>query len=114
MTYHHIDGLVLNAGILEPVGLIGDASIVSWRELFDVNFFSNVVALKAVLPSLRQSAFGARVIFISSGSAVKGPCGMAAYNASKAAINSLCQYVKISHSHWWKYGPDIPLQDSGK
>lgn len=91
-TYHHIDGLILNAGVLDPLGSIGDnTTIASWRNHFDVNFFSHVTALKATLPSLRQSVLGARVIFISSGSAVKGPLGMGPYNASKAAVNSLCR-----------------------
>jgi NAD(P)-dependent dehydrogenase (short-subunit alcohol dehydrogenase family) len=95
-TYQHIDGLILNAGVLDPVGCIGDdTTIASWRNHFDVNFFSHVTALKAALPSLRQSLLGARVIFISSGNSVKGPLGMGPYNASKAAVNSLCRYVNF-------------------
>lgn len=105
-TYHHIDGLILNAGVLDPLGSIGDnTTIASWRNHFDVNFFSHVTALKATLPSLRQSVLGARVIFISSGSAVKGPLGMGPYNASKAAVNSLCRCVQFYY--WLSYRPDI-------
>jgi NAD(P)-dependent dehydrogenase (short-subunit alcohol dehydrogenase family) len=96
-AWQHIDGLVLNAGTLDPLGRIGDDSMIaSWKHHFDVNFFSHVTAMKATLPSLRQSVLGARVIFISSGNAVKGPTGMGPYSASKAAVNSLCRHVTVA------------------
>jgi NAD(P)-dependent dehydrogenase (short-subunit alcohol dehydrogenase family) len=111
-TYHHIDGLILNAGVLDPIGSIGDdTTIASWKDHFDVNFFSLVTALKAALPSLRQSTLGARVIFISSGNSVKGPVGMGPYNASKAAVNSLCRYVDF---YQWQGCSLTPLEDSWK
>jgi len=91
-TFHHIDGLVLNAGTLDPLCNIGDSTPLSaWRSHFEVNFFSLVTALKAALPSLRESEFGGRVVFVSSGAAVKGHPGWSPYNASKAAMNSLAR-----------------------
>lgn len=93
-VFHHIDGLVLNAGILDPMGKIGDPPPVSeWKTHFDVNFFSLVTALKASLPALRKSDLGGRVVFVSSGSAVKSTSGWGPYSASKAALNSLCRWV---------------------
>ena len=101
-TYHRIDGLVLNAGVLDPIGCIGDdTTIASWKNHFNVNFFSHVTALKAALPLLRQSVLGARVIFISSGNSVKGPLAMGPYNASKAAVNSLCRHVVFRVTTGW-------------
>ncbi|CAL1700765.1 unnamed protein product [Somion occarium] len=92
-TYHNIDGLILNAGVLEPMGKIGDPSISldSWKQHFDVNFFSLVTALRAALPALRRSDLGGRVVFVSSGAAVGNTAGWGPYNASKAAVNSLCR-----------------------
>ncbi|KAI0081735.1 short-chain dehydrogenase [Panus rudis PR-1116 ss-1] len=92
-TYTHIDGLILNAGVLEPMGRIGDTSISldEWKSHFDVNFFSLITALRAALPALRQSEVGGRVVFVSSGAAVGGTAGWGPYNASKAAMNSLCR-----------------------
>ncbi|KAJ7507894.1 short-chain dehydrogenase [Mycena galericulata] len=87
-----IDGLVLNAATLEPLCRIGDDTTVEqWKTHFDVNFFSLITALKATLPALRKSPLGGRVVFISSGAAVKGTAGWGPYNASKAAMNSLCR-----------------------
>ncbi|KAF8663476.1 hypothetical protein AX16_001044 [Volvariella volvacea WC 439] len=89
-VHHHIDGLVLNAGTLDPLCRVGDGTpLAAWKHHFDVNFFSLVVAVKAALPALRRSELGGRVVFISSGAAVKGVAGWGPYNASKAAMNSL-------------------------
>ncbi|KAK2466272.1 hypothetical protein APHAL10511_001914 [Amanita phalloides] len=91
-TFHHIDGLVLNAAALDPLCRIGDSTpLAAWQTHFNINFFSLVTALRAALPSLRQSELGGRVVFISSGAAVKGNSGCGPYNASKAAMNSLCR-----------------------
>lgn len=92
-TFGRIDGLVLNAGALEPLARISDTThtLEEWKHNFDVNFFSLVTAVQAALPALRQAPDTGRVVFVSSGAAVKGIPGWGAYNASKAATNSLCR-----------------------
>jgi len=87
--FGQMDGLILNAATLDPLGRIDnpDSSLDSWKHHFDVNFFSLVPAIKASLPALRESK--GRIIFISSGAATGGIPGWAPYNASKAAMNSL-------------------------
>lgn len=35
-----IDSLILNAGMLQPVGPVADTSVEHWKRLFDVNFFA--------------------------------------------------------------------------
>ncbi|RDX55580.1 short-chain dehydrogenase [Lentinus brumalis] len=86
-----LDSVILNAGVLEPFGKVdSDVTIEQWKELFDINFFSLVIAIRAALPHLRKSAFGGRVVFMSSGAAVGHIPAWAPYNASKAAMNSLC------------------------
>ena len=90
--YQGLDGLVLNAGTLEPSCRIGDDTpLDSWKRHFDINFFSLVTATKVALPYLRKSAHGGKIVFVSSGAAVKGMPGWGPYNASKAAMNSLCR-----------------------
>ncbi|KAG7096876.1 hypothetical protein E1B28_004282 [Marasmius oreades] len=90
--FKYIDGLVLSAGALEPLCRIGDDTpLSSWKDHFEVNFFSLVTAVRATLPALRNSELGGRIVFVSSGAAVKGTAGWGPYNASKAAMNSLCR-----------------------
>ena len=90
-THNRLDGLVLNAGVLEPLGPIADdtISLAAWKSHFDVNFFSLIPALRTSLPALRSVQ--GKVVFVSSGAAVGGLAGWAPYNASKAALNSLCR-----------------------
>ena len=89
--YGRLDGLILNAGTLDPMMRItsADTSLDAWRTHFEVNVYSLVTALKAAAPSLRESPNGGKVIFVSSGVAIGGLAGCGPYNASKAAMNSL-------------------------
>jgi NAD(P)-dependent dehydrogenase (short-subunit alcohol dehydrogenase family) len=91
-TFNSLDALVLNAATLAPLCRVGDNTpLEEWKSHFDVNFFSLITALKLSLPALRKSEVGGRVVFVSSGAAVKGTAGWGPYNASKAAMNSLCR-----------------------
>lgn len=94
--YHRIDGLILNAATLNPCCHVGDSTpLDAWKSHFDVNFFSLVAAIKAALPFLRKSVLGGKIIFVSSGASIKGIAGWGPYNASKAAMNSLCRYLYL-------------------
>ena len=68
-TYGHLDALILNAGILTPLGKVDEVPVEGWKAHFDVNFFSLVSALRATVPVLRKSPHGGRVVFMSSGAA---------------------------------------------
>ncbi|KAH7343248.1 hypothetical protein B0J17DRAFT_641587 [Rhizoctonia solani] len=89
--FGRLDGLILNAGTLDPLGRIDspESNVEGWKSMFDINFFSLLYLIKAGLPLLRESH--GRVIFVSSGAATGGIAGWAAYNASKAAMNSLAR-----------------------
>lgn len=92
--FDYLDALILNAGTLDPLCRIADDTpLSSWKTHFDVNFFSLITAVRAALPALRRSDLGGRIVFVSSGAAIKGTPGWGPYNASKAAMNSLCRYV---------------------
>lgn len=113
-AFQHIDSLILNAGILDPLGRVDapDIPLAAWKSHFDVNFFSLITALRATLLSLRGSDLGGRVVFVSSGSATKGTPSMGPYNASKAAMNSLCRYMLLSLS--FSDLPDSMWQNIGR
>ena len=40
--YGRLDSIVLNAGTLDPVERVENATLSEWKECFDVNFFANV------------------------------------------------------------------------
>lgn len=86
--YGSLDAVILNAGALE-LGRVADPAldVARWKAQFDINFFALLHTLHAAVPELRKTK--GRVIFVSSGAAVKGVAGWGPYSASKAAMNSL-------------------------
>ncbi|KAF9959560.1 hypothetical protein BGZ72_009395 [Mortierella alpina] len=80
-----LNGLVLNAAVLDPVGPISSTSVEDWKKSFDINFFSVVTFVQHALPALRAAK--GRVILVSSGAALYAYHGWGAYSTSKAALN---------------------------
>ena len=85
-----LDGLVLNAGIIDytPAKMIRSEKI---REVFQVNFDSNVLLIQALLKR-KKIAPSASIVFISSIASLLAVNGTALYAASKAALSS---YAKV-------------------
>jgi len=93
--FRGLDGVILNAGVIGPIEKVANADLAAWRETFEVNLISLVTVLKEVIPVLRQSSKGGRVVFVSTGAAVKGSQAWGAYGASKAAMNHLCTTIAV-------------------
>ncbi|KUI73479.1 hypothetical protein VM1G_08915 [Cytospora mali] len=88
-----VDGIVINHGALEPLKPIAESSLEDWRKLYDVNLFSPLALVQAVIPHLRQTK--GRIIFTSSGAATKGYKAWGPYGSSKAALHSLAQHLAL-------------------
>lgn len=86
-SFGSINGLILNSGIAQFERIDKNQSLEAWKEIFDVNFFSQVSILKHSLVHLRSSK--GRVVFVSSTASIQGVSAMGGYSATKAAINSL-------------------------
>lgn len=65
-----VDGIVINHGALEPIKPIADSTVDEWKTIYDINFFSPLALVQAVIPKLRQTK--GRIIVTSSGAATKG------------------------------------------
>lgn len=92
----NIVGMVNNAGVVEPIGLLQDTDPVAWRRLIAVNLIGAYHCLHATLPAMTA---GAVVVNISSGAAAHAMEGWSAYCASKAGLAMLTQSVAE------EYGP---------
>ncbi|GAA6039627.1 hypothetical protein JCM8097_002224 [Rhodosporidiobolus ruineniae] len=101
-SFGRLDAVILNAGVVEPVSPIrslthSSGKLDELRTLFEINFFSLVSLLTHAIPylnerdgkGLEEGEPAGRVVLVSSGAATGGTTGWAAYNASKAAMNSL-------------------------
>jgi NAD(P)-dependent dehydrogenase (short-subunit alcohol dehydrogenase family) len=91
--FGRLDGIVNNAGILDPLSTATDSKIEDWRRTFEVNLFAPLTLVQAALPHLRNAENYGRVVNISSGASVKGYPTWGAYGASKAALNHLTMTI---------------------
>lgn len=94
-AWGRVDVLVANAGV-QTGGTLVDSSDDDWQRVLDVNLSGVRHACRAVLPAMRARQKGA-IVAISSINALVGFCGMAAYDASKAAVIALMRHVAVEH-----------------
>ncbi|KAH3665587.1 hypothetical protein OGAPHI_003774 [Ogataea philodendri] len=89
--FGRIDSVVLNAGLLDPVGHIAELNVDHVRRLYEVNLFSVIDLVAQTLPYVRET--GGNFLFVSSGASIKPVDGWSAYGSSKAALNLFCASV---------------------
>ena len=89
--FKNLDILVCAAGMLGALTPVAHAGPEDWRRVFDLNVHANQRLLRSFDPLLKQSDAG-RAVFITSGAASGDFPFMAAYGASKAALDAM---VKI-------------------
>lgn len=84
--------VINNAGIYEPQD--HTSSLETWKRQFQVNLFGAVELTQGLLPLLKKRG-GGSIVNISSTLGLKPSGGVAAYCASKAAMNSWTQSLAI-------------------
>jgi NADP-dependent 3-hydroxy acid dehydrogenase YdfG len=85
--------LVHNAGVSLP-GRVADSTVDQWRTTFDVNVFGAVAVTLALLPALRRA--DGQVVFINSGAGRTASENMASYSASKFALRTFADSLRLS------------------
>lgn len=83
--FGRLDGVVNNAGVLQPIAPLAEAGPAAWRTNVEVNVLGPFYLTHFAIPHLRRQR--GRVINVSSGAAVKTTTGWSAYSTSKAALN---------------------------
>jgi NAD(P)-dependent dehydrogenase (short-subunit alcohol dehydrogenase family) len=86
-----LDGLVLNVGIGQGMGLEGTTA-EHWDTTFSVNLRAHFLLCQAALPRMGE---GASIVFISSIAGITPGSRMPAYDASKAGLFGLCRHVGL-------------------
>jgi len=92
-----LDGVVNNAGVVVS-GPVEGLSLDGLQYQLDVNVVSQIAVTQAVLPKIREAR--GRVVFISSTSGLSTIPGTGAYSASKYAIESLGDALRIELRPW--------------
>src|SRR5262245_19272897 len=88
-----IDLLIANAGVGSPT-TVDPLNVADTERIFRINFFGALYAIEAVLPDMLRRGHG-HLAGISSLGAYKGLPGESAYTASKAALNTYLEGLRI-------------------
>jgi NAD(P)-dependent dehydrogenase (short-subunit alcohol dehydrogenase family) len=94
--YGRLDTLVTSAGI-QRYGTVVDTDEATWDEVFAVNVKGVYLAAQAALPHLRRSDRGS-IVVISSVQAHVTQSAVAAYAASKGALDALVRAMAIDEA----------------
>jgi NAD(P)-dependent dehydrogenase (short-subunit alcohol dehydrogenase family) len=89
----HLDAVINNAGVA-GIGVTEAYTPEQFQQMFDINVFGVVRVNRAVLPSMRQRRSGL-LIHVSSGAGRVTVPAMAAYCASKYALESLADAYRF-------------------
>ena len=88
-----IDIFINNAGYAHAGHLV-DTPIRDWQDLFDTNLLGAVRCCRNVIPLMRQQKAG-YIVNVASFAGIANAPTMAAYNASKAALISLSETLRM-------------------
>jgi rhamnose utilization protein RhaD (predicted bifunctional aldolase and dehydrogenase)/NAD(P)-dependent dehydrogenase (short-subunit alcohol dehydrogenase family) len=96
-----LDMMILNAGIFPQGRKIHELASDEWRRVLAINLDSNLALLREAHPLLALAPQGGRVVVIGSKNVPAPGPGVAAYSASKAALNQL---ARVAALEWGKDG----------
>jgi NAD(P)-dependent dehydrogenase (short-subunit alcohol dehydrogenase family) len=85
-----LDGLVNNAGVYGPMGLLEEVPIEEWWRAVETNLLGVVLACREVLPIFRRQKHG-KIVILSGGGATAPLPRISSYAASKAAVVRLAE-----------------------
>ncbi len=88
-TFGGLDMLVLNAGIFPQSNRIEFLPLQDWQKVMQINLDANLVLMREAYPYLKLAPKGGRVVIVGSKNVSAPGPGVAAYSASKAALNQL-------------------------
>ena len=88
-----VDGLVNNAGIIQPFVKINDLDIADAERVMNVNFYGPLRLIKAFLPGLIKRP-EAHILNVSSMGAYAPVPGQSIYGASKAALKLMTEGLR--------------------
>lgn len=92
-----LDGVVNNAGIIVQ-GPVETVPLEGLSQQLEVNVTAQIAVVQAVLPQLREAR--GRVVFMSSVSGLITLPGTGAYSASKYALESLADALRMELRPW--------------
>ena len=92
--FGRLDILINNAGVVDPMGSVGEVDVQQWDEAIRINLTGPYLMIDAALAALRASPAGT-VINVSTGAAHAPRQGWSAYCSSKAGLLMLTRCLAL-------------------
>ena len=89
-NHEHVDGIINNAGIIQPFLPVNDLELDRIEKVMNINFYGTLYMVKAFLPHLLKRP-EAHIINISSMGGFLPVPGQGIYGASKAAVKLMTE-----------------------
>jgi NAD(P)-dependent dehydrogenase (short-subunit alcohol dehydrogenase family) len=89
-----IGALINNAGS-QLRGYVEDITDAELRRMFDINFFGVVDFTRQMMPLVRRSGAGTRIVIVTSVSGMMGTHGLGAYCATKFGLEGLAECLRL-------------------
>lgn len=96
-SFGRIDVLVNNAGVGDFGKRLHETDDATWAKVLDINLTGVFRLTRAVLPHMQRQGRGA-IVNISSIASLVGLSGLAAYTASKGALDALTRALAIEYA----------------
>lgn len=106
-----VTALVNNAGVIGPIGRLGETSPEEWAAVLNVNVAGMYRVTRAALPDLARSAHSV-IVNVSSGAAERPSEGWSAYCSSRAASYMLTRVTALEYENIAVYGLRPGLVDT--
>ncbi len=127
ITKHRRIDYVLNNAGYGYIGPTVEMNISGMKKQFDVNFFGCIDIIQAVFPYMASQNGGGTIVDMSSISAVLTPAYSGAYSASKAALHTMSDSLRLELHPWGinvisvqpgrigtNFGTNAEIKSSGK
>ncbi len=93
-AFGRLDGLVSNAGMIEPISRIAESDPKGWAKSAEINYLGVYHGLRAVLPIMERQGAGV-VVNVSSGAAYNPLEGWSHYCSAKAGALMLTRAADL-------------------
>jgi len=91
--------LINNAGMVEPIGLVGDVEAVKIEEGIAVNLTAPMILSNAFISELKNFTGTKRIVNISSGAGRNAYEGWGTYCATKAGLDHFSRVVELEQAN---------------